>query len=251
MPMRGNLVLATLLLTCSCAPSSWGTDNRFASENDITWTTLGTNENDSMPLGNGDLAANVWTEQNGDLLLLVAKSDAWTELGRIVKLGRVRIQFAPNPFVGSADFSQALSLEKGALEIKSRDNVVQVWIDANNPAIHVETHLAHAAAFQARLELWRTTAHPYNARSPDRGGLFEFGDHPLALSFEADTVFPARLDRVTWCHFNSNTVFPVVFQQEHLESLLAEFPDPLRHRCFGACMSGPGLVSEGDHILKS
>lgn len=24
-----------------------------------------------MPIGNGDLAANVWTEQNGDLVLLL------------------------------------------------------------------------------------------------------------------------------------------------------------------------------------
>ena len=46
--------------------------------NDVEWATLGSSENDSMPIGNGDIAANVWTEQNGDLVLLVAKSDAWT-----------------------------------------------------------------------------------------------------------------------------------------------------------------------------
>ena len=67
-----------------------GAGNRFIARNDVTWMTTGTNENDSMPLGNGDLAANVWTETNGDLLLLVAKADAWTEQGVPVKLGRVR-----------------------------------------------------------------------------------------------------------------------------------------------------------------
>jgi hypothetical protein len=49
----------------------------FVIANDVKWTSLGRSENDSMPIGNGDLAANVWTEQNGDLVLLVAKSDAW------------------------------------------------------------------------------------------------------------------------------------------------------------------------------
>ncbi len=85
----------------------------YPSANDVTWTTLGVNENDSMPIGNGDLAANVWTEQNGDFVLLVAKSDAWTELGKLVKLGRIRIALAPNPFLGASDFTQTLRLEAG------------------------------------------------------------------------------------------------------------------------------------------
>lgn len=251
MPMRGNFLLTTVLLTCFCAQASSGTDKRFMADNDVTWTTLGKNENDSMPLGNGDLAANVWTEQNGDLVLLVAKADAWTELGKIVKLGRVRIQLAPNPFVDSTNFSQVLSLERGAIEFKSGSNTVQVWIDAHHPVIHVETHSEKPATLQTRLELWRTAAHPFDAPSPDRGGLFEFGDHPLALAFEADTVFPGRPDRITWCHFNSNSVYPIILQQEHLASLLPEFPDPLLHRCFGAVMTGPGLIGDGDRVLKS
>src|SRR5277367_6741473 len=82
--------------------AAMASENSFVSVNDVTWTELGHNEDDSMPIGNGDLAANVWTEQNGDLVLLVAKADAWTELGKLVKVGRVRIQIAPSPFVGTA-----------------------------------------------------------------------------------------------------------------------------------------------------
>jgi Domain of unknown function (DUF5703) len=73
MPMRGNLLFTTLLPSCIGALNSSVAGSRFMAENDVSWTTLGKNENDSMPLGNGDLAANVWTEQNGDLVLLVAK----------------------------------------------------------------------------------------------------------------------------------------------------------------------------------
>src|SRR5882724_4914899 len=92
---------------------SSGLANQFIAENDVTWTTLGTNENDSMPVGNGDIAANVWTEQNGDLVLLVAKSDAWAETDVLMKLGRVRIQLSSNPFAGAANFTQVLKLENG------------------------------------------------------------------------------------------------------------------------------------------
>lgn len=72
--------------------------SNFMEQNDVTWNFLGTNENDSMPLGNGDVALNVWTEQNGDIVLLLAKSDAWSENGQLLKLGRVRVKLKPNPF---------------------------------------------------------------------------------------------------------------------------------------------------------
>jgi Domain of unknown function (DUF5703) len=40
-----------------------------------------------VPIGDGDLAANVSREQNGDLVLPVSRADAWTEHNKFVKLG--------------------------------------------------------------------------------------------------------------------------------------------------------------------
>jgi hypothetical protein len=34
----------------------------------VTWHEPGRNSSDSMPLGNGDIALNVWTEANGDVV---------------------------------------------------------------------------------------------------------------------------------------------------------------------------------------
>lgn len=243
--------LAILLLTL-CLPA-WAAQNvnRFVAENDVIWQSLGTNENDSTPIGNGDLAANVWTEQNGDLVLLVAKADAWTALGKLVKLGRVRVKLSPGIFGSDAAFEQKLSLEKGALEIKNGGNTIRIWVDANHPALHVETRLDRPGTFQASLELWRTTNCPFASPSPERGGLFEFGGHRVPVDFESDTVFPRQSDRITWCHFNSNSIYPLVLTQEHLEALLAKYPDPLLHRCFGAALSGPNLVCKDDQTLVS
>jgi alpha-L-fucosidase 2 len=251
LPPKTFLFLLPLFASCLYALGGLDTGSRLVSENDVTWTTLGENENDSMPIGNGDIAANVWTEQNGDLVLLVAKSDAWTETGKIVKLGRLRIKLSPNPFVGASNFSQTLKLEDGAIEIQSGENVLRVWIDANHPAMHVEGHLAVPATLQANLELWRTNVDSSSSPSPQRGGLFEFGGHPLPIDFEPDTVLPAGADSLTWCHYNIVSIYPTVFQQEHLESLLSKYPDPYLHRCFGATITGPGLVASDDHTLKS
>ncbi len=127
---------------------------------------------------------------------------------------------------------------------------MRVWIDANHPSLHVETHLGQPANLEADLELWRTNTHTFSEASPDRGGLFEFG-HAMPVNFQADTVFPAQADHLTWCHWNTNSIYPVVFQREHLETLLPKYPDPLLHRCFGATLLGAGLVAGDDHTLKS
>ena len=246
-----HIVKRALCFSFLATFAAMASENPFVRVNDVTWTELGHNENDSMPIGNGDLAANVWTERNGDLVLLVAKADAWTELGKLAKLGRVRVHIAPNPFAGAADFKQVLRLEDSSIVISSGANVVTVWIDANRPVIHVEAKLEHPATMQTRLELWRTKTHPYNESSPDKGGLFEMGDHAIPLNFEADTVLPASANQVAWYHYNSSSLYPILLEQEHLGSLLQKYPDPLLHRCFGAMLSGPGLIGSDDHALKS
>ena len=113
MRMTSLLAVLTLFSLTTIATAAPNTRNPFIAGNDVTWTTLGTNENSSMPLGNGDVALNVWTEQNGDILLLIAKSDAWSENGELLKLGRARVSLKPDPFVNSASFTQTLRLENG------------------------------------------------------------------------------------------------------------------------------------------
>lgn len=231
------------ILLCILPTVLFAAKTDFTTANDVVWNSPGTNENDSMPIGNGDVAANVWTEQNGDLVLLVAKADAWTELGQLVKLGRVRVKLSPNPFTGTADYSQTLKLEDGSIEIKNGANVLQVWVDANRPVIHVDAKLKNPATLQANLELWRTT-------KPDTGGMFELG-RSVHIEFAADTVFPPEANQITWCHFNPSSVYPVVLEQEHLAAVADKYPDPLLHRCFGAALTDTDLVSSDDHTLKS
>jgi alpha-L-fucosidase 2 len=222
----------------------------FVSRYDVTWNTPGTNENDSMPLGNGDLAANVWIEQNGDIMMLLAKADAWTELGKLVKLGRLRIHLEPNPFIRERSFSQTLELENGSIEFKNNGSEMRVWMDANHPVMHITASLEQPAVLRANLELWRT-AHPLRGHSPDKGGMYEVGSDSMPVDFEADTVLAPGADSIALFHYNTNSIYPHVLEQQHLESLTSKYPDPLFHRCFGATLIGAGLISLDGRTLNS
>ena len=245
--MKRSLALLFLVALPTLA-SAQGVN--FAKANSMTWNAPGTNENNSMPLGNGDVAVNAWTEQNGDTVLLLAKADAWSENGQLLKLGRVRVKLTPNPFAAPAAFTQTLKLDTGEIQIQGGKSLVHIWVDANHPVIHVEVDGDQAVQIEAKSEVWRTKNYHLNPQAVSRAGFFEWGN-PNGLDFLADTILPAQKDGVTWCHFNTNSVYPLVFQREHLESLLPKYPDPLMHRAFGVAMKGPGLVSSDNLTLKS
>src|SRR5688572_19677680 len=87
------------------------------SQYNVVWTSPSRDSSGSMPLGNGDIAFNAWVEEGGDLLILIAKSDAWDENSINLKLGRVRIKVSPNPFASGGSFRQTLDLREGDIKI--------------------------------------------------------------------------------------------------------------------------------------
>jgi hypothetical protein len=197
------------------------------------------------------LAANVWTESNGDIVLLLAKADAWSENGQLLKLGRVRVKLDPNPFAGATDFSETLQLESAEIQIKGGGCTAQIWVDANHPVVHVDVRGDNAVQMTAASEIWRTKTYHLSPHAVSQAGFFEWGNNPEGLDFDADTTLAAQNGQVTWCHFNSHSIYPLVFQQENLGSLLPKYPDPLLHRCFGVAMKGTKLASIDNQTLKS
>jgi hypothetical protein len=206
-----------------------------------------------MPLGNGDIALNTWTEQNGDIMLLVAKADAWSENAQLLKLGRVRIALNPSPFTNAESFTQTLRLENGDVEFCAGTNIVRIWVDANHPAIRVEVMTETPTKLTATSELWRANEYHLDNKTIGRAqfGFWEWNSEPDGLTFDPDTVLPAKNNHISVCHFNRRSLYPLVFQREHLESLLPKYPDPILHRCFGFAMKGVELSSRDDQTLES
>ena len=147
-----------VLSTVGCALPLQTLDNY-----NVVWDNPSKDMHGSMPLGNGDIGANVWMEENGDLVFYISKTDSWGDNGRLLKVGRVRMTFSPNILENRTVFRQELDLKNGQLLIYSEgDNsaVVKFWIDANHPVIHVTTTSQKPLEETAKVELWRTRQMP-------------------------------------------------------------------------------------------
>jgi len=113
-----------------------------------------------MPLGNGDIGLNVWTEPGGDLLFYISKTDAWGDQvepgmdgwmkqgGILSKVGRVRVKAEGSSGGG---FRQELRLKEGEILVQEGDIRYRVWVDANHPVIRVEGN----RMLSVSLEDWR------------------------------------------------------------------------------------------------
>jgi hypothetical protein len=254
MKLTPHLLIRTALLMSSILPLSATPDRdadgiRVAAAQNVVWNTLGTSEQDTMPVGNGDVAANVWTESNGDIVLLLAKADAWTETGALVKLGRVRIKLTPAAFAGAGEFSQTLHLESSTIELSRGGNRVRIWVDANEPIVHVDGEWAQPTTMDATAEFWRKTQRFSEAWPGERDPNVTSGKTPPHAA--PDVIFPATPARIAWCHFNPDSYYSYVLRQEHLDACLSKYPDPLLHRCFGAALAGADMVSTSDRDLRS
>ena len=241
------LLMALLLVSESGAV--WGQN---VSKYNVTWQELGTDENSSMPFGNGEIAGNVWTEQNGDIVLLLARTDAWSENAQLLKVGRVRVSLSPNPFQG-AKVQQTLHLEDGTVTISSGKNEVKIWADANQPIVRVKSKMSSPVKVTARLETWRNEKRVLTQQQVNENlfNYWEWRSNPDGITLLPDTKLKAGKDKVAQCHYNAHSMYPVVFEQEHLKSLLSKYPDPLLGRCFGIVANGKGFSAQDVSTLVS
>jgi hypothetical protein len=222
----------------------------------VVWDSPGKSYKDSMPIGNGDLGLNLWTEENGDVVFLIDKTDSWTENSELVKLGRIRVRFDESPFRASPAFRQVLIPKEGAIEIRGTSSaVLRVWVDANAPVVHLEMKSGKPVSMRASAEIWRREPRRTNAvRGNDEmmNGLREQAGNPEhGLVIDPDTILPAKNNRLMWLHYNTRSMYPSLFANQHLDPLLGKYPDPLLHRVFGMLMKGTGLESADRQTLKS
>jgi hypothetical protein len=204
----------------------------------------------SMPLGNGDIGINAWVEPSGDLVFYVNKTDAWDENGRLCKIGRVRVQFDP-PLPVTKGFRQELKLREGRIAVTTGNgDRLDLWVDANQPVVHLETESAAPASCRAAVELWRLRERPFgnDDDSHSGGGLSASDFKPTVLP---DVVVASGKPRVVWYHRDTRSIYELGLKVQHLETLKGRFADPLLNRTFGASLRGDGFVADGKQAIKS
>ena len=186
-----------------------------------------------MPLGNSDIGLNVWAEEGGDLVFYIGKTDACSESVRLMKLGRVRVRFSPNPFIGEI----LIEGGKPGAEMKLR-----VWIDANQPVIRVESDAAQDTAMQVIYERWRDQQRRLEGQELASVDGLDQGLGPVIVY--GDTIQQDVENRVVWYHRNTCSWWSRIEKVQ-------DFGDPLQYRTFGAAMEGDGFSKINQTTLGS
>lgn len=207
----------------------------------VVWDSPSTNSSGSMPLGNGDIGVNAWVEENGELVFFVSKTDAWTDSGRLVKLGQVRVRLKPS--LAARPFRQELQLRQGQMVIRSgaegSATTLRLWVDANRPVIHIEGESQQDMRAQVGLYVWRTAERDLKGD----GNIGYISEQNIGPVIEkADTVVPQKDNRIVWYHRNEWTIVPLTMKLQGVESLMPLVHDPILHNTFGGCISGKGFV---------
>ncbi len=234
-------LFAVFLVTGACMPDK----NPTLESYNIAWDTPSENSSESMPCGGGDIGLNVWVE-NGDILFYIARSGTFDENNSLLKLGRVRMRFSPNPFEGTG-FRQELLLEKGQIQISGSDNSLvanlKIWVDIHRPVIHAEMDCNKKIQAEVIYENWRdkdflmrnreSLENSYKWAAPD--SLYKRADN---IDFTPEGV--------QFYHRNqSTTIFDVTVRQQGLDTIKHLMYNPLHNLTFGGLLRGSNLEPAG------
>lgn len=203
----------------------------------IVWDSPSRDARGSMPLGNGDITLNLWVE-DGALLFYIGKSDAWDDNNRLVKVGKVRFAFDPNPFHPGGRFRQELRLRTGEVVVQavpandpSQKVEIHAWVDANHPVIYVTIEAKKPLSAIASIELWRRESVPLP--SLEHSDIYNGCPNPPPTIVEPDVVLDNLPEGIGWYHRNVKSVGPDLTMRWQ-DLLDAPWRDPLIHRIFGA-----------------
>jgi Domain of unknown function (DUF5703)/Concanavalin A-like lectin/glucanases superfamily len=262
-----SMAIATLILAATlalAAESSGEADPTRSDEphpdplsaSDVVWTSPSRDENGSMPIGNGDLGANVWWNEQGELWMFLSKTDAWDDNARLLKLGRIAIRLHPAPLPVNG-FRQRLDLREGEIECEVGGAArFRVRADANRPVIVVEIDSDSPVTASISLDHWRNAPREVKDLSWSDVYCADHGAPGVQRTITGpDTVLPITSGplgaELLWFHWNERTPIPATFELQGLASLLPAYRDPILHRAFGCLVTGTGLAASGERSLES
>ena len=245
------MMIQRLLVLAAIAFTAWG-QNSVEAYN-VVWTSPSKDSSGSMPVGNGDIGANVWVEESGDVVLYVSKSDAWDDNGRLLKLGRVRLRLNPNPFAAGQPFRQTLNLRNGEVILEGgkpgSQAKISLWVETFTPVLRIESEMQTPTEIQAIYERWRDQ--PRVLDGDEAQSAYGLHDGPEPVRSFGDSISLDAENSIIWYHRNTKTVWPSIMKLQGLSEFKLSMPDPLRDRTFGASMSGEGFARINPTMLRS
>lgn len=196
-----------------------------------------------MPLGGGGSGLNVWVE-NGDVLFYVMRSGSFDENNTFPKLGRIRLRFSPNPFNGKT-FEQHLHLKDGYITIDGRiGNAplrLMIWVDAFRPLVHMQADSRGKFRMEAFYESWRFADRSVG-KTENNQDSYKWAAPDPVVTYRDSISFYGKTG-IVFFHNNADhqSVFDKTVQEQMLDSVKDQIPNPLSHLIFGGQLYGPGF----------
>lgn len=200
----------------------------------------------SIPLGNGEMGANVWVDESGIVKILLSRTDAWSEIYRLLKVGLLELKVTPNPF--EKEVHAHFSLYDAALYITAPGVTVRIFADANAPAIRLAVQVDKKSSEQEFPgEEFSAELVSVNYRTREFAPGSDFSNYHMQgaaiyganghtapvsyaegadVSFEESGIFGRY-------HYNEHSCYQYTMEHQHLAEFAGEMEDPFLHRIFG------------------
>lgn len=246
MRLKSYICSIYFLLTAICVVAG-GRYERY----NVIWDSQSENSWGSMPAGNGDISTNSWVNKNGDLEVYIGKTDAFSEINRLLKIGKLTIKTTPS-LLDSENFMQQLDIESGIIHIKGvkwGDSIdLKLWVDANRPIIHIEGRSSKEVKVEITNNIWRTVRR--EIKDKERHSAYGLYSAPYKIYSEPDTVVDTE-SAITWYHHNRSSIFRATLENQNIAEFASGEDDPLLNNIFGAIVQGAGMKKEGKNRLIS
>jgi len=245
-------VLTVLMLVAVEDSVSQG---KIVSDYNVVWKSQSENSYGTMPAGNGDVGANVWVTPDGVMHFFISKTDAYSEIGRLLKIGKVSVSFEPAVLKGKK-FTQELDLYTGTINIKTDKADLIFRVDANEPVIVLSGKSKVPVTVTVKNEVWRTERR--KLRKEEMHSVRGLMQEPLEkdnkkvkeVYVEPDDILNVN-DGMAWCHSNIRSIYTLVMEGQGLKEFADSQTDPLLGRTFGAYVFGAGLKPVSEKELVS
>ena len=184
--------------------------------------------------------------------MYIAKSGTFDENNSLLKLGRVRLSFEPNPF-DDKSFEQRLLLNDGYVKYTGKDNATaKIWVDVFNPVVHIEVDSPERFAVKVAYENWRFQDREIVNEERNQGswGLY-------TSKIANGTTYADKIDfhnnGVLMSHRNDKLdLWNFQMKQQGLEKYSEKMYNPMRNNVFGIFVHSeqlkPGAITSGHYI---
>lgn len=219
----------------------------------LNWESPGENASGAMPIGNGDVAASVWATADGTISLYVARIDALSEVGRLLKVGRVDIRAVGCENVSARSFSQRLDTRTGEVVVANDNGIFRIFVDACSPVIYVEGRAYNGDRLSVSVtnNIWRTQSRTIDGQESRSMWSMQSAPDSLYRVVESADIASRLAGAIAGYHRNEQSVYPFTLDFQQLEISAPDRDDPYLNRTFGLCMTARDFVVNSPTELHS